>query len=61
MSNVEFSGYKQFAAYLAKHGWLAPGADSSVEAACAAFQSFQRLAGIEAAKAAMNKACEKAR
>jgi len=57
----QFKDYKAFAAYMAKNGWLAEGAFSSVEASCAAFEIFQRKAGVEAAKKAIDKALDKVR
>lgn len=56
-----FADYKLFTVYLQSQGWIAEGHENAVLCAAAAFEMFQRRHGIESARKAMNKACDKAR
>lgn len=59
--DTTFNDHKSFAAYLQSRGWIAEGHENDVLNAAAAFEMNQRRQGIENARKAMNKACDKAR
>lgn len=59
--DIRFTACDLFTAYLKAQGWIVEGHENDVLCASAAFEMTQRRRGIESARRAMTKACDKAR